>query len=109
MMILGKKIAFGTVVALTLILSGCVDSKEEKKVTIQNDSESAKVKEAKEIWAKNIIEEEEKKQRQKELRKNGQGNHLNNNGDKAMFEKAKLEQEKRRLEKFGNTGTKSNE
>lgn len=63
-----KKILFGTAITLSILFNGC--SENENK-------ESAEVKKAKEIMAKNIIKEEEKEEKQKELRKNGQGNHLN--------------------------------
>ena len=65
-----KKIVLRTAITLALLLnlSGC--SEDE-------NTESAEVKKAKEIMAKNIIKEEEKKQKQKELRKNGQGDFSN--------------------------------
>ena len=63
-----KKIVFGTAIALSILFTGC--SENENK-------ESAEVKKAKEIMAKNIIKEEEKEQKQKELRKNGQGDFSN--------------------------------
>lgn len=63
-----KKIVFGTAITLAILFTGCGENE---------DKESPEVKKAKEIMAKNIIKEEEKKQKQKELRKNGQGNHLN--------------------------------
>ena len=63
-----KKIVFGTAITLAILFTGC--SENENK-------ESAEVKKAKEIMAKNIIKEEEKEQKQKELRKNGQGDFSN--------------------------------
>ena len=63
-----KKIVFGTAITLAILFTGCGENE---------DKESPEVKKAKEIMAKNIIKEEEKEQKQKELRKNGQGNHLN--------------------------------
>ena len=63
-----KKIIFGTAIALAILFTGCGENE---------DKESPEVKKAKEIMAKNIIKEEEKKQKQKELRKNGQGDFSN--------------------------------
>ena len=63
-----KKIVFGTAITLAILFSGCSE---------KEDNESPEVKKAKEIMAKNIIKEEEKKQKQKELRKNGQGDFSN--------------------------------
>ena len=60
------KLSLAGVLSLTLF-TGCND----------DNKESAEVKKAKEIMAKNIIKEEEKKQKQKELRKNGQGDFSN--------------------------------
>ncbi len=63
-----KKIVFGTAITLAILFTGCSENE---------DNESPEVKKAKEIMAKNIIKEEEKKQKQKELRKNGQGDFSN--------------------------------
>ena len=63
-----KKIVFGTAIALSILLTGCGENENK---------ESAEVKKAKDIMAKNIIKEEEKEQKQKELRKNGQGDFSN--------------------------------
>ena len=63
-----KKIVFGTAITLAILFTGCGENE---------DTESTEVKKAKEIMAKNIIKEEEKKQKQKELRKNGQGDFSN--------------------------------
>ena len=63
-----KKIVFGTAITLAILFTGCGENE---------DKENPEVKKAKEIMAKNIIKEEEKKQKQKELRKNGQGDFSN--------------------------------
>ncbi|MBL3519513.1 hypothetical protein H0A43_03450 [Arcobacter lanthieri] len=63
-----KKIVFGTAITLAILFTGCSENE---------DKESAEVKQAKEIMAKNIIKEEEKEQKQKELRVNGQGDFSN--------------------------------
>jgi hypothetical protein len=63
-----KKIVFGTAITMAILFTGCGENE---------DKESPEVKKAKEIMAKNIIKEEEKKQKQKELRKNGQGDFSN--------------------------------
>ena len=63
-----KKIVFGTAITLAILFTGCGENE---------DKESPEVKKAKEIMAKNIIKEEEKEQKQKELRKNGQGDFSN--------------------------------
>ncbi len=63
-----KKIVFGTAITLAILFTGCGENE---------DKESPEVKKAKVIMAKNIIKEEEKKQKQKELRKNGQGDFSN--------------------------------
>ena len=55
-----KKIVFGTAITLAILFTGCGENE---------DKESPEVKKAKEIMAKNIIKEEEKKQKQKELTK----------------------------------------
>lgn len=64
-----RKFIFGIIVTLAVLFSGCGESENK---------ESAEVRKAKEIMAKNVIEEEKKREEQKELRKNGQGTHLLN-------------------------------